>query len=64
MKSLYGSSTPFVTKSSTSTPTYPWSLSTTSDALPCAASAALAPATTPCPAASSYPVVPLIWPAK
>lgn len=31
---------------------------------PSALKPAFTPATSPCPAASSYPVVPLIWPAK
>ena len=60
VNSRYGSSTPRVVRSSARTPIYDVSRPRTSGSLPCVASAALYPAMTPCPAASSYPVVPLI----
>jgi hypothetical protein len=54
-----GSSAPFPTKSSVITPTNPSALVNTIGGRFSADSAALIPATTPCAAASSYPVVPV-----
>ena len=59
----YGSSVPFVVKSSTSTPIYASSLANTSGCFPSSFIAALIPAIIPWPAASSYPLVPLTCPA-
>ena len=60
----YGSATPFVIKSSIITPIYDWDLSKIKISFFCTFKAAFKPAIKPCAAASSYPVVPLIWPAR
>mmetsp|Transcript_44080 Transcript_44080/g.60214 ORF Transcript_44080/g.60214 Transcript_44080/m.60214 type:complete len:247 (-) Transcript_44080:331-1071(-) len=60
----YGSLVPFVTRSSMSTPMYPSERCITSFSRPCEDRPAFAPAMTPCAAASSYPVVPQICPAR
>mmetsp|Transcript_18050 Transcript_18050/g.58423 ORF Transcript_18050/g.58423 Transcript_18050/m.58423 type:complete len:216 (-) Transcript_18050:1038-1685(-) len=57
----YGSEVPRLTRSSTSTPRYDSARPVTSGS---PGAAALAPASRPCAAASSYPVVPLICPAR
>ena len=64
MNRRYGSSTPRVTRSSMSTPMYELSRPRVTPGRPSVARPAFNPAMAPCPAASSYPVVPLICPAK
>ena len=61
---LYGSFVPFVTKSSIKTPIYPRDLGIINSLLDVVLSDAFIPAIIPCAAASSYPVVPFICPAK
>ncbi len=60
----YGSSVPLVTKSSINTPIYDSDRFMISSCLSFNFWCAFIPAIKPCEAASSYPVVPLIWPAK
>ena len=59
----YGSFTPLVTKSSIKTPMYDSFLFNINGSFPDNFKEALIPAIKPCPAASSYPDVPLICPA-
>ena len=61
---LYGSTISFVVKSSIKTPMYAWSLPSTIGLKLSIYLSAFIPAIIPCAAASSYPLVPFIWPAK
>ena len=61
---LYGSLVPFVTISSIKTPIYACERSRITGFLPLTFCATFIPAIIPCDAASSYPEVPFIWPAK
>ena len=61
---LYGSFVPFVTMSSIKTPIYACDLSRINGSFFCNFLAAFIPAIIPCAAASSYPDVPFICPAK
>ena len=61
---LYGSFVPRLTRSSIKTPIYASSLFNSKTPLFLVFRAAFIPATMPCAAASSYPVVPFICPAK
>ena len=61
---LYGSFVPRLTRSSTNTPMYASCLPRTKGSCSVKARVAFVPASKPCAAASSYPVVPFIWPAK
>ena len=61
---LYGSLVPFVTISSIKTPIYPWVLSKITGFFPFIFNALLIPAIKPWHAASSYPEVPFVCPAK
>ena len=61
---LYGSSVPFVIRSSINTPIYASLLVRISGSVENTLDTALIPAINPCAAASSYPVVPFICPAK
>ena len=63
VSNLYGSLIPLVIKSSINTPIYAWFLFNTIGSLLSIFLAAFIPAISPWHAASSYPLVPLIWPA-